>query len=122
MSSPSTSSPAPTPRTDRAPAGARRKKPWWRSFGVQVTAALVLGVVVGVIARQLGPGGPDAEPNGLTATLDTIGGAYVYDTAHAPPTATAAATERPLVNWDVVATKWNGLAARARTEWTRLAG
>ena len=77
MSSPSTSSPAPTPHTDRAPAGARRKKPWWRSFGVQVTAALVLGVVVGVIARQLGPGGPDAEPNGLTATLDTIGGAYV---------------------------------------------
>lgn len=56
----------------------------------------------------------------ILGALITVGGAYVYDTAHTPPTATA--TERPLVNWDVVATKWNGLAARARTEWTRLAG
>ena len=58
----------------------------------------------------------------ILGALITVGGAYVYDSTHAPPTATAAATERPLVNWDVVATKWNGLAVRARTEWTRLAG
>ena len=56
----------------------------------------------------------------ILGALITVGGAYIYDTAHAPSTATAAA-ERPLVNWDVVAVKWNGLAARARTEWTRLA-
>ncbi len=57
----------------------------------------------------------------ILGALITVGAAYVYDSAHAPPTATAA-TQRPLVNWDVVATKWNGLAARARTEWTRIAG
>jgi len=57
----------------------------------------------------------------ILGALITVGGAYIYDTAHAPSTVTAAA-ERPLVNWDVVAVKWNGLAARARTEWTRLAG
>ena len=53
--------------------------------------------------------------------LITVGAAYVYDSAHAPATATAAAA-RPLVNWDVVATKWNGLTTRARSEWTRIAG
>lgn len=62
------------------PAPPRRRLPrWLRSFGFQVTAALVLGVAVGILARQLGPSGSGAgaEPNVLTATLDTIGGAYV---------------------------------------------
>jgi hypothetical protein len=45
----------------------------------------------------------------------------VYDQAHAPATTTAAAA-RPLVNWDVVGTKWDRLTNRARTEWTRIAG
>ena len=53
--------------------------------------------------------------------LITVGAAYVYDAAHAPATTTTAAA-RPLVNWDVVATKWDGLTNRARSEWTRLAG
>ena len=57
----------------------------------------------------------------ILGALLTVGGAYVYNSTHEPPTTTAAA-QRPLVNWDVVAVKWNGLAARARTEWTRLAG
>lgn len=57
----------------------------------------------------------------ILGVLLTIGGAYVYDSAHQRPTTTAAA-QRPLVNWDVVAVKWNGLTARARTEWTRIAG
>lgn len=61
---------------------------------------LVLGIILGAII--------------------TVAAAYVYDSAHAPATATAAA--RPLVNWDVVATKWNGLTTRARNEWTRIAG
>jgi len=60
----------------------RRRLPrWLTSFGVQITAALVLGVVAGVIARQIGaaPGGTPEHPNpnGLTATLSTIGGSYV---------------------------------------------
>jgi len=57
----------------------------------------------------------------ILGVLLTIGGAYMYDSAHEPPTTTAAA-HRPLVNWDVVAVKWNGLTARARSEWTRIAG
>ncbi|MBF4551070.1 sodium:proton antiporter [Pseudoclavibacter sp. RFBJ3] len=46
------------------------------SFGFQILAALVLGVVLGLVARNLGD---DAEgnPNGLAATLDTIGSSYV---------------------------------------------
>ncbi|WP_083587248.1 dicarboxylate/amino acid:cation symporter [Agrococcus sp. Marseille-P2731] len=46
------------------------------SFGFQITLALVLGVVLGLVARQLGP---DAEgnDNGLAATLAAIGSSYV---------------------------------------------
>jgi hypothetical protein len=57
----------------------------------------------------------------ILGVLLTIGGAYVYDSAHERPTTTAAA-QRPLVNWDVAAVKWNGLTTRAHNEWTRLAG
>ena len=57
----------------------------------------------------------------ILGVLLTIGGAYVYDSAHERATTTAVA-HRPLVNWDVVAVKWNGLTARARSEWTRIAG
>ncbi|WP_336660662.1 dicarboxylate/amino acid:cation symporter [Leucobacter sp. USHLN153] len=46
------------------------------SFGWQILAGLVLGLVLGGIAMSLGP---DAEgnPNGLHATLSTIGNSYV---------------------------------------------
>ena len=46
------------------------------SFGFQITAALVLGVLLGLVARQLGPGAEDA-PNALAETLATIGSSYV---------------------------------------------
>jgi hypothetical protein len=58
----------------------------------------------------------------ILGVLITAGAAYVYDAAHAPATTTAAASARPLVNWDVVDAKWNGLTVRARHEWTRIAG
>jgi hypothetical protein len=57
----------------------------------------------------------------ILGALITVGAAYVYDSAHTPATATAAA-QRPLVNWDVVGAKWDGLTRRAHAEWTRLAG
>lgn len=66
---------APTSQSPQAPA--RRRLPrWMTSFGWQILAALVLGLVLGGIAMQLGP---DAEgnPNGLHATLTTIGDSYV---------------------------------------------
>ncbi|HET7266748.1 MAG TPA: dicarboxylate/amino acid:cation symporter [Oleiagrimonas sp.] len=65
-----------TVRTDVAPT-ARKPWPWWlTSFGVQVTAGLVLGVVVGFVAAAMGTQA-DGSANGLTRTLDTIGHAYV---------------------------------------------
>ena len=45
-------------------------------FAAQVLVALVLGVVLGLVAREIGPIGPE-QPNWLTATLDTIGSTFV---------------------------------------------
>ncbi len=53
----------------------------------------------------------------------TVGAAYLYDSNNARLTAdTPANAQRPLVNWDVVGTKWDLLTERARAEWTRHAG
>ena len=55
----------------------------------------------------------------------TVGGAYLYDSQTIPGAATSssssASAQRPMVNWDVVSTKWNHLTERARAEWTRIA-
>lgn len=70
-SSPSTSTPT-EPRT-------RRRLP---SFGVQVLIGLVLGVLLGLVARTMGADGVDAatgevDPNWLTETLTTVGSIFV---------------------------------------------
>jgi hypothetical protein len=53
----------------------------------------------------------------------TVGGAYLYDSHHALAAAQDQATaQRPLVNWDVVGTKWQLLTQRAHEEWVRVAG
>ena len=53
----------------------------------------------------------------------TVGGAYLYDSHNALSAANApTSVQRPLVNWDVVGTKWQHLTERARSEWSRLAG
>jgi len=52
-----------------------------------------------------------------------VGGAYVYDSHNALEAANApASVQRPLVNWDVVGTKWQIVTERARSEWSRIAG
>lgn len=52
----------------------------------------------------------------------TVGGAYLYDAHYAVAAVNAqATTQRPLVNWDVVAVKWGHLTARARHEWHHIA-
>ena len=64
---------------------------------------LLLGIILGVVL--------------------TVGGAYLYDSTNAPLATNApASVARPMVNWDVVGTKWERLTERARTEWTRLSG
>ncbi|UAL29399.1 dicarboxylate/amino acid:cation symporter [Nocardioides rotundus] len=45
------------------------------SFGVQVLIGLVLGVVLGLVARNLG--GTEENPNWLTETLGTVGSIFV---------------------------------------------
>ncbi|MGZ4547193.1 MAG: dicarboxylate/amino acid:cation symporter [Blastococcus sp.] len=45
-------------------------------FAAQVLLALVLGVLLGLVARHMGPIGPE-EPNWLTSTLQTIGHTFV---------------------------------------------
>ena len=49
---------------------------WSKSFGVQVTIALIAGVILGLIARSWGPVSDSAD-NWLGQTLDTIGSSYV---------------------------------------------
>ena len=46
------------------------------SFGVQVLIGLVLGVLLGLVARSIGPDGVE-DPNWLTETLSTVGGVFV---------------------------------------------
>ena len=52
------------------------------SFGFQVLTGLVLGVVLGLVARSIGADGVDpttgeVDPNWLTETLSTVGGTFV---------------------------------------------
>lgn len=57
----------------------------------------------------------------ILGALLTVAGAYLYDASHALNAASpSAAAERPLVNWDVVSSKWDHLTERARAEWHRL--
>lgn len=54
---------------------ASRLPKWATSFGVQIIAALVIGLVLGLLAKATGS--TKAAPNGLGATLQTIGSSYV---------------------------------------------
>ena len=51
-------------------------KPFYASFGFQVIAAMVLGIVLGLIARNMGDN-PAGDPNWLAQTLSTIGSIFV---------------------------------------------
>ncbi|KQO79092.1 dicarboxylate/amino acid:cation symporter [Rhizobium sp. Leaf262] len=53
----------------------RAHKPFYTSFGFQVFAAMVVGLALGYIARQMGA--TEAGPNWLVQTLSTIGSIFV---------------------------------------------
>jgi len=57
-------------------AGRSSSKRIYTSFGFQVLAAMVLGLILGYIARQIGAG-PDGAANWLTTTLSTVGTIFV---------------------------------------------
>lgn len=53
----------------------------------------------------------------IVGGLLTVGGAYIYDSHNALDAVNApASAQRPLVNWDIVGTKWQHLTVRARSE------
>lgn len=62
-----------TPRAGAATAG---PKPFYANFGFQVLAAMVIGLVLGWIARNVGPDAA-GQPNALTTTLATTGSIFV---------------------------------------------
>jgi len=51
-------------------------RPFFSNFGLQVLAGMVVGLLLGLLARSIGalPGG---DPNALAVTLDTIGTIFV---------------------------------------------
>jgi hypothetical protein len=54
----------------------------------------------------------------------TIGFAYVYDASTARPAESTAQTgvqQRPMVNWDVVSSNWQGWSSEVRNTWNKLA-
>jgi hypothetical protein len=54
----------------------------------------------------------------------TVGFAYLYDASTNRPSDPAAQTgldQRPMVNWDVVSSKWNGWSLDVRNTWNKLA-
>lgn len=58
----------------RAASGA--PKPFYASFGFQVLAAMVIGLLLGLLARNIGPDAA-GNPNWLATTLQTIGTIFV---------------------------------------------
>ncbi len=62
--------------TTATPAAKRRLPRWATSFGWQIIAGLILGVVLGWVAVSIGPDAAGNQ-NGLHATLGVIGSKYV---------------------------------------------
>jgi Na+/H+-dicarboxylate symporter len=69
-------------RTSRIPGwltgfGAQVIPGWLTGFGAQVIAGLVIGLILGFIARAQGAGLPDDEQSWLGTLLDEVGSTYV---------------------------------------------
>ena len=65
-----------SPTTVSTARPARAPKPFYTSFGFQVLVSLVIGLVLGLIARNMGPDAA-GNANWLTQTLSTIGSSFV---------------------------------------------
>ena len=58
----------------------------------------------------------------ILGALLLVGGVYVYDSMQTSSVAKgqAAQANRTIVNWEVVATEWQGLKTRAHDDWIRI--
>lgn len=69
------SSPA-APQSAKTDSSKRTRPRWLPSFGVQILIALVLGVALGLVAREMGSTA-SGDANWLTTTLSTIGSSFI---------------------------------------------
>jgi len=53
-----------------------KKSPFYRNFGFQVLTAMAIGLVLGLVARSIGPDAA-GNPNALSVTLQTVGTIFV---------------------------------------------
>ncbi len=61
----------------------------------------------------------------IVGAILTIGVAYLSDASasgSSDATAQTSVEQRPMVNWDVVRTKWHGLTVDVHNTWNKLAG
>lgn len=65
-----------TTSISRSGVPAAGSKPFYSSFGFQVLAAMAIGLVLGWVARNIGPDAA-GQPNWLTTTLATTGSIFV---------------------------------------------
>jgi hypothetical protein len=58
----------------------------------------------------------------ILGALLLICGVYIYDSMETSSATNGqvAATNRPIVNWDVAATDWRALRTRAHDDWIRI--
>src|SRR5690606_29980332 len=64
------------PTTVSAGSAPKAPKPLYLNFGFQVLASMVIGLILGFIARSLGPDAAGGA-NWLTVTLQTVGSSFV---------------------------------------------
>jgi Na+/H+-dicarboxylate symporter len=64
------------PTTVSLGAATRTPKPWYTNFGAQVLISMVIGLILGFIARNMGPDAAGGA-NWLTVTLSTVGSSFV---------------------------------------------
>jgi hypothetical protein len=111
-----------------------RSVPAWKYFDPRAAKLAILGLTFwpldlasaekigsGAIMR-ISEGGPMRFLFGvIVGVLLTVGTAYVFD-ATRKTDASAGASERQMVNWDVVQTELKNLAGDIQDGWTRLTG
>lgn len=62
--------------SSNSPSGHPSRKPFYANFGFQVISAMIIGLMLGLIARNIGPDAAGNQ-NWLSVTLQTVGSLFV---------------------------------------------